>query len=110
MDLRERVVRAVRAGRSKGETSRLFEIDVSTVKRYLARDGKGDLAPKTSPGRPRRISQEDHFDLERQVDASSDATLEEHCETWEKSHGLRISVSTMHRAIKRAKYTLKSKR
>jgi transposase len=110
IDLRERIVRAVRAGKPKSEVARLFDVNVSTVKRYFVRAEQHDLAPRKSPGRPRRISREEQPDLAAQVDATPDATLEEHCDAWEKSHGVRLSVATMHRSIARAKYTLKSKR
>ncbi len=110
MDLRERVVRAVKAGKSKSETARLFEVGLATVKRYVARDEQGELAPKKSPGRPRSIPVESQPDLESQIDSSPDATLIEHCEAWQESHGTKVTVSTMHRSIDRVKYTLKNKR
>lgn len=110
MDLRERVVRAVKAGRSKSETARLFEVSLATVKRYVVRDEQGELAARTSPGRPRSIPVESQPDLESQVDASPDATLEEHCASWQESHRTKVSIATMHRSIERAKYTLKTKR
>lgn len=110
IDLRERIVRAVRAGKAKSEVARLFGVNVSTVKRYLARAEQQALAPRTSPGRPRRISREEQPDLIAQLEASPDATLEEHCATWERSHGVRLSIATMHRSIARARYTLKRKR
>ncbi len=110
IDLRERIVRAVRAGKAKGEVARLFDVNVSTVKRYLVRDAQRALAPKKSPGRPRRIPTAEQPDLAAQVEASPDATLEEHCAAWEKSHGVRLSVATMHRSIARVQYTLKRKR
>ena len=110
IDLRERIVRAVEAGKAKSEVARLFDVNVSTVKRYLVRSEQHALAPRKSPGRPRRISREEQPDLIAQLEGSPDATLEEHCESWEKSHGVRLSIATMHRSIARAKYTLKRKR
>lgn len=110
MDLRERIVRAVRAGKSKSETARVFGVGLATVKRYVVRDEQGELAARKSPGRPRSIPVESQADLERQLDASPDATLEEHCEAWQKSHGTKVTITTMHYSIARAKYTLKHKR
>ncbi len=110
IDLRERIVKAVRAGKAKSEVARLFDVNVSTVKRYLVRDEQQALAPRKSPGRRRRIPRAEQPGLIAQLEATPDATLEEHCAAWEKSHGVRLSVATMHRSIARAKYTLKSKR
>jgi transposase len=110
IDLRERIVSSVQAGKSKSEVARLFDVNVSTVKRYLARVEQGTLAPRTSPGRPRRIPTAEQPNLVIQLEASPDATLEEHCTAWEESHGVRLSVATMFRSIARANYTLKSKR
>jgi len=31
-----------------------------------------------------------------------DATLEHHCELWERDHGVRVSISTMSRAIRKS--------
>ncbi len=110
LDLRERIVKSAQSGKPVSEVARIFEVGVSTIKRYLARAKSGDLAPKFSPGRPRNIPVEDQAELVAQLDASPDATLEEHCSAWEKSHGLKVSVSTMHRSIKRSGYTLKERR
>jgi transposase len=110
VDLRERVVKGVKAGGSRRQTARLFGVSEATVKRYLALEAKGDLAPKTSPGRPRRIPREDQSALESQVEMKPDATLEEHCRSWEESKGVKVSITTMHRSIRRAGYTLKRKR
>ena len=44
IDLRERIVRAVEAGKAKSEVARLFDVNVSTVKRYLVRSEQHALA------------------------------------------------------------------
>lgn len=110
IDLRERIVKAVKAGKPKSEVARLFEVNVATVKRYLVRDEQGALAPKSSPGRPRRIPPAKQPDLIRQLEASPDATLEEHCIAWKESHAVSLSVATMFRSIERSGYTLKKRR
>lgn len=112
-DLRTRVVKAAEAGKPLSEVARTFGVSVSSVKRYLDlvdQGGNDNLKPKFSPGRPRRVPREDQADLIAQLEAYPDATLEEHCAAWEKSHRVRLSIATMHRSIARAKYTLKRKR
>jgi transposase len=37
------------------------------------------------------------------VDSASDATLDQHIEIWERTHGVRVSPATMCRALQRAK-------
>lgn len=51
-DLRERIVRAVGGGMSKAEAARVYDIGLSTVKRYARpQGGHGHLRPKPHPGR-----------------------------------------------------------
>ncbi len=46
-----------------------------------------------------------------QLEANDEATLEHHCELWEKEQGVRVSVSTMSRAIRnKLGWTLKKRR
>lgn len=108
LDLRERIVRAVDHGRTYHEVADLFEISPTTVGRYcrLQRD-QGHLRAQSPPGRPRQIAPSDHPALLEQVSAYPDATLEEHCERWEQSHGVRITPSTMCRAIQRLGWSYK---
>ncbi len=110
-DLRERIVKAVESGKSKSETARLFGVSLPTVKRYLALKRRtGHLSPKPIAGRPRYIQPQHHPDLLAQLLAQPDATLEEHCQAWKQSHHQQLSLSTMHRAIARAGFTLKKRR
>ncbi|MEO7020302.1 MAG: helix-turn-helix domain-containing protein [Ktedonobacteraceae bacterium] len=52
-DLRERVVRAVDEGRSRGEIIEPFGVSRATIKRYLKQRREMDeLTPKAIPGRP----------------------------------------------------------
>jgi len=109
MDLRERIVQAVEFGMTKAAAARTFRVNVSTVKVYMKRQARGELAAKVSPGRPPRIRRAQYPDLVAQLDASPDATLEEHCQTWEKAHGTKPSITAMHRAIKRCGWTVKKR-
>ena len=103
-------MRAVDEGMSRAEVARTFKVSLSTIKLYLKirREG-GSLCPKPIPGRPRRVSANQYEDLVAQLEAQPDATLEEHCEAWEKSHGVCLSIATMHRAIKHAGWSRKKR-
>ena len=54
IDLRRRVVGAVKAGESKASVSRRFEVSYSTVKNYLKLDAGGSLEPRKSGSRAYR--------------------------------------------------------
>ena len=63
-------------------------------------------AKKNSGGAPRKISSEDEEKIRQFIEEKSDLTLEE----IKEQGNLEVSVSTIHRAIKRMKITLKKKR
>jgi transposase len=47
--------------------------------------------------------------LRAQVAAHPDATLAEHCQRWQETHGVVVSVPTMGRALQRLGMTLKKR-
>ena len=102
-DLRTRAVAAVDRGIQRREVVETFSISLTTLKRWLRmkREGK-DLSPGVSTGRKRRIlaTLEEKEALWSQLEENNDATLERHCELWEEKQGVRVSVSTMSRAIR----------
>lgn len=109
-DLREHVLRAVDQGISRAEVIRIFGVSEPTIKRYLKlRRETGSLAPKVIPGRPKRKMGPLLDGLRPQLEAHPDATGEEHCRLWEAATGIKVSSSTMGRAIQRLKWTRKKK-
>lgn len=111
VDLREKVLRAVDQGYRREEIIKLLGVSRATIKRYLKkRRETGSVAPKAIPGRaPKKFGLlETH--LVGQLQAYDDASLEEHCRLWEQSHGVRVSLSTMSRAIKRLGWRRKKRR
>jgi transposase len=102
-DLRIRAVDAVERGIPRKEVVEIFSISLTTLKRWLRmrREGK-DLSPGISTGRRRRIlaTPEEKKLLWEQLEANDDATLQRHCELWEKKTGVRVSISAMSRAIR----------
>ncbi len=113
-DLRIRAVAAVERGIPRREVVRAFAVSLTTLKRWLRmiREGEG-LSPGVSTGRRRRIlgSLEEKRALWEQLEKNDDATLERHCELWERRTGVRVSVSTMSRAIRgRLGWTYKKRR
>jgi transposase len=57
-DLRHKIVKAVERGMSKAQAARLFDMSLSSVKRYARITREGDsLTPKKGPGRPPKIDE-----------------------------------------------------
>ena len=102
-DLRVRAVEAVERGIPRTEVVETFSISLTTLKRWLKKRREGeDLSPKFSTGRKRRIlaTLEQKKALWRQLEENDDATLERHCQMWERTTGVRVTISTMSRAIR----------
>jgi transposase len=112
-DLRMRVLAAVDRGQRREEIVGLFEVSPATIGRWLRRRREtGDVAAKPSPGRTRRIcsSGEERHALWAQLEAHPEASLEGHRQMWERERGVRVSVATMSRAIRRLGWTYKQRR
>lgn len=109
-DLRERLLAMVESGLSVAEVARRAGGSSSSLWRWctLAADGQ-PLAPRSSPGGPRKIGPDAELALRAQVDAMPDATLAEHCAQWEATHDETVSISTMSRALQRLGLPLKKR-
>lgn len=110
-DLRQRILAAVQAGVPRADVARRFQVGRATVQRYVYLYRRtGDLAPKPIPGRRARIGPAEYPALRAQLAAAPDATLAEHCQAWEQTHGVRLSLAAMQRTIARLNWTRKKKR
>jgi transposase len=104
-------VAAVEAGTPKAEVARVFTVGLSTVKRYLKLQHQtGSLEPKRHPGRAPAIDPVLHDLLRAQLAAHPAGFLDEHCRQWEEQTGVRVSIATMSRTIKRLGWTRKKGR
>jgi transposase len=113
MDLRERVLAAVDRSTPRKEIVRTLGVSEPTIRRYLRlRRETGSVAPKPRPAKPTfSIGQsvEQRRALWKQLEVHDDATLERHCQLWERKQGVKVSISTMSRAIRRLGWTLKKR-
>ena len=110
-DLRERMIAAVDRGIPRKEAVGAFGVSSATLKRWLRRRREtGPSAPKRRPGMRPRIDAAERLALWRQLEEHPEATLEEHRELWERERGVRVSVATMSRAIRRLGWTYKQRR
>src|SRR5262249_23758151 len=99
-DLRERIIAAIGKGKSCSEVAYLFDVSLSTVKRYFKQwREQGNLLPKSNSGRPSKKLTLLQARLQTQLEAFPDATLEEHCQYWEVQEGIKVSTATMSHAI-----------
>src|SRR3712207_139988 len=75
-DLRKKIVAAIERGMSKAQAARLFDVSLSSVKRYsrTARQG-GSLEPRKGPGRTRKADEKARVLLEEDVDERPSATI-----------------------------------
>lgn len=112
-DLRSRVLAAVDRGDPRARIVETFGVSLATVRRWLRRRREtGEVAPRPSPGRTPSICKtaEERRALWEQLEARPEATLEEHRESWERERGVRVSVATMSRAIRKLGWTYKQRR
>jgi transposase len=111
VDLRERIVRAVADGVPQSVVARTFDVARATVQRYVGQhDATGALAPRPTPGPAHKIGAAAAPALRAQVAAAPDATLAEHAARWAREQGVRLSASTVHRALARLAITRKKRR
>ena len=109
-DLRERLLGAIDAGLPVAEGARHLGICPSTVRRWRVRRREaGTAAARPRPGRTPRVGPAQESALRAQVVAHPDATLVQHCAQWEAEQGVRVSVATMSRTLRRLGITLKKK-
>ena len=111
LDLRQRIVAALDAGKRPSEVAVLFGVGVSTVKRYRQqRRETGQLDPRHSPGRTPTIRPEQREILWAHLVEHPTAILTEHCALWAAATGVRVSITTMSREIRRLGWTRKKGR
>ena len=112
-DLRLKALTALDRGMPRKEAVGTFGVSLATLKRWLKRRREGEgLSPRPSPGRTPRIlaTAEERRALWAQLEEDDAATLERHRELWEERRGVRVSVATMSRAVRKLGWTRKKDR
>lgn len=101
-DLRIRALDALDLGTPRSEVIRLFGVSTATLTRWRRRQREtGSLAQSPRPGPPAVKTIGLRAALGPRLAEQPDATLEEHCQWWEATSGMRVSHATMSRAIAR---------
>ena len=100
-DLRHKIVAAVERGMPKTQAARLFDVSLSSVKRYarMARQGNS-LAPKKRPGRAPKVDEKVKKLLNQDMNERPAATIAERISFLESITGERLSYSTIWRLLK----------
>ena len=111
MDLRKKFVEAKARGMPTVEVALLFGVGLSSVKRFhaAAREGKS-LAPKKRPGSKPKLDERAERLLETDLEERPAATLPQRREFLERVAGVRVSDSTVSRALKRLGWSRKKDR
>jgi transposase len=94
---------------SRKEVCQVFRIHRTTLRQWQLRQEQGRLAHQPRSGSPRKIKREDEAALLRQLEATPDATVEEHLIQWHQVQGRLVSRATMARAVLRLGWTRKKR-
>lgn len=111
IDLRERIIHRWKNGEGRRYIADVMQVSLSTVNRYIDQFRQtGHLEAKRQGRMQPRLRDEQLPALEQQLAKAPDATLEQPVARWEAEHGLRLSVSSMWRALERVAWTRKERR
>jgi transposase len=109
-DLRGRVISSWQQGKTQAWITSTFEISVSSIKGYIAQyRAVGHVETKVQKYKQPTIRDEQLGALVKQLEAQSDATLEQHLMWWGEQTGQWVNTSMMWRAINRAGWTRKKR-
>jgi transposase len=102
-DLRQKIVEALERQRmNKSEAARAFGVSLSSVKRYAkaVREGRS-LSPGKAPGKRPKLDEKARRLLEANVEERPFAKLSDRQEYLERVAGVRVSESTLSRALRK---------
>ena len=102
-DLRQKIVEALERRRmNKSEAARAFGVSLSSVKRYAkaVREGRS-LSPGKAPGKRPKLDEKARRLLEADVEERPFAKLSDRQEYLERVAGVRVSESTLSRALRK---------
>jgi transposase len=112
LDLREKIVLAVRRGMSKAHAARTFGVGATSVKRYVSLADQGrSLEPGTAPGKQsKKLGESGMRLLEEDLHERPTVTYENRARLLHRLLGIEVSKATICRAILRLGYTRKKDR
>ena len=112
LDLRERIVGYVEEGHSARSAAGVFGVSASTAVRLAAAHRRdGNIAPKPqgrAPGTAGKLAAHLDFLIER-LRSEPDITLQVLAEALSEARGVKVQLSSIHRALIRAGYSYKKR-
>jgi len=111
VDLRRRIVAAVRGGMSKAEAARTFGVGDTSVKRYVnLAEQDESLEPGKAPGKQSKLTESGTRLLEADLHERPAASYDSRADLLHELLGIRVSRATICRTIKRMGYSRKKDR
>jgi transposase len=111
VDLREKIVAAVRRGMSKAQAARIFGVGATSVKRYVSLADQGKpLNPGKAPGKKGKLDESGMRLLEEDLHERPTVTYENRAQLLHQLLGVEVSKATICRAIRCLGYTRKKDR
>jgi transposase len=108
LDLRERIVEALKKEPSSLKVAARFDVSASSVRKLRMKlQRTGEIAAGKAPGRERLVQGRSEKRLQQLIERYPDATLEVLCELLEEKTGVVVSETTMWRQLRRMGMTLK---
>lgn len=108
-DLRRKIVAAVEGGMPKTEAARLFEVSLSSVKRYCRLAAHEEpLAPRKGGGRPPKANAAVARLLEEDVSRRPYAAAWERADFLRGASGVALSASTVRRLLRKLGFSQKN--
>ena len=110
IEVRERVVRAYRDGKSGtyASTARIFGVGEASVSRWLRKDREGESLEPRWNGGPKRLV--DLEWLKQHVQDNPDVRITDRINAWFARDGRRVSAGAMWNALRAAGFTHKKRR
>lgn len=111
IEFREKIVKAYEQGNTSiRKVAARFDISKSFVQKLIEmKKTQGHVKPKQQGGSMKSELDGYETQLATLVEKYPDATLREYCEYWGQTHGKWVSNSSMCRALKKQKLTLKKR-
>lgn len=109
LDLRKRIVAAVKRGERIKDVAARYEVSRWTVRDYMKLDKAGKLAGVKHPGRPALLGDEKLAVLEQQVETHPEWTLEQRAEALAETTGIKLKKSAIGNYLKKLGITYKKK-
>jgi transposase len=111
LDLRSKIVEAIKRVVPKAEAARTFGVGISSVKRYVKMAEESlSLAPKKAPGKRKKLGEQGMRLLEEDLESRPAAKLKERVEFLFWVLAVRVSEATVCRMIRCLGYTRKKDR